>query len=76
MEHDLNQKASISIWTDKPKWCQPWTILLTGIFLIALTFVWPKLIWFSILTSILVALWWILFLVIAPAAYARDNQDI
>ncbi|WP_320676709.1 DUF6737 family protein [Prochlorococcus sp. MIT 1300] len=61
-----------SIWSQKPWWCQPWSILLTGILVI--TFSWLFFNSLIITTFVLagVVLWWWLFLIFAPNAYEAD----
>lgn len=63
--------ASASIWSQKPWWCQPWSILLTGVSAIAGSWVLFHSLWLSVPTSIGVGIWWLLFLVLVPAAYAN-----
>ncbi|XP_062020496.1 uncharacterized protein LOC133736904 [Rosa rugosa] len=59
-----------SVWDTKPSWCQPWTITLTGVLVIA--FSW--LILHSVLATgvvvFLIGLWWYIFLYSYPKAYA------
>ncbi|MFM7883374.1 MAG: DUF6737 family protein, partial [Microcystis panniformis] len=31
----MSNSKSDNVWNHKPRWCQPWSILLTGITLIA-----------------------------------------
>ena len=67
-----------SIWAHKPWWCQPWTILLTGV--VAVLFSWLLLNrwWITLPLGLAVLAWWTLFLVIVPAAWlqaARSNHS-
>ena len=64
----------LSFWEEKPFWCQPWSILLTGIIALAISFVLLHRIWFTVLFSIIIIFWWILFLVIAPSAYDQQKE--
>jgi heme/copper-type cytochrome/quinol oxidase subunit 2 len=64
-----------SIWTLKPWWCQPWSILTTGA-------VAPLASWWLLhrwwITAAVVAgvlVWWWLFLVLVPASYSRWKQE-
>ena len=58
-------------WDNKPYWCQPWTILITGVLLcLFIAFLFNNLL-ITILTVLLTVTWWILFLVIAPSAYKK-----
>ncbi|AAP99920.1 MULTISPECIES: DUF6737 family protein [Prochlorococcus] len=56
-------------WDSKPKWCQPWSIIITGVLSIIIIFVTFKNFWLTIIASFLITLWWILFLFIAPMIY-------
>ena len=59
-------------WDEKPIWCQPWSIILTGI-LICLSGIYIFNNYFiKIFVVIIISFWWYLFLYIAPRAY----QDI
>ena len=53
-------------------WCQPWSILLTG--LIAMLSSWLLLhrLWITVPVSGMVLIWWFVFLVLAPAAYRNQ----
>lgn len=59
------------LWSHKPWWCQPWSILLTGVAVVAGSWCWLRLWWLSLPLAAVVLLWWWLFLVLVPAAYAR-----
>ncbi|MBN8559502.1 hypothetical protein Q2T42_23175 [Leptolyngbya boryana CZ1] len=65
---------STNIWQYKPWWCQPWSILLTGICIIAGSwFVFTKL-WLTTLVAVPILAWMIFFLIIYPQqmqAYLR-----
>ncbi|ELR97473.1 DUF6737 family protein [Gloeocapsa sp. PCC 73106] len=56
----------INPWKYKPWWCQPWSILLTGIIVIFGSWEVTQLIWLSILVSLLILAWWSYFLLIWP----------
>lgn len=74
------QEAAVSVtsepnlWAEKPWWCQPWTILLTGIIIIAGSWLLLHRLWFSIPVAVVILAWWILFLVIAPTAYKNQSR--
>ncbi|HIK56743.1 MAG TPA: hypothetical protein IGS37_16475 [Synechococcales cyanobacterium M55_K2018_004] len=57
---------SPSIWTYKPWWCQPWSILLTGLGLIAGSWLLFHLWWLTLLVGLPVTAWMVYFLVIYP----------
>ena len=56
----------------KPWWCQPWSILLSGIAAIAGSWLLLGRLWITIPCAALVLLWWWLFLVLVPRAYRAD----
>jgi hypothetical protein len=58
-----------SLWSQKPWWCQPWSIVLTGVGLVGGSLLWPGRWWITVPLALAVLLWWWLFLVLAPAAY-------
>ena len=63
----MNTKSkSVNIWNYKPWWCQPWSILLTGIGIISLIWLLVKVIWVTLIISILISVWWIYFLILYP----------
>ncbi|MFM8674888.1 MAG: DUF6737 family protein [Vulcanococcus sp.] len=62
-----------SLWALKPWWCQPWSILLTGMAVVGGSWWWLRIWWLSLPLAVGVLLWWWLFLVVVPAAY-RDQK--
>jgi len=62
-----------SIWSLKPWWCQPWSIITTGVVVLAASLLWPARWWVSLVPGVLIGLWWLLFLVLVPSAWARDQ---
>lgn len=62
---------STNIWDYKPSWCQPWSIVLTGITITFGSWLVLHTFWITIGVSILVAIWWIYFLVLYPKAFAE-----
>ncbi len=61
-------------WQGKPFWCQPWSIILTGLFLIITAFTFLHNIIIDSLVSIFIIAWWYLFLFIAPQAFDEIIQ--
>jgi len=61
-----------SIWDEKPWWCQPWTILLTGIGMSAASWLMLQRWWITIPVVAAVLVWWWLFLVLVPRAYRGE----
>jgi hypothetical protein len=56
----------ISVWHYKPWWCQPWSILLTGLLVMGGSWLLFKTIWVTILVSIPVLAWMGFFLLVYP----------
>ena len=65
-----------SIWDLKPWWCQPWSIVTTGGLVVGVTLIWPGRLWFSLLVAAGVVAWWLLFLVLVPAAWKQEQADV
>ena len=58
-----------AFWSLNPWWCQPWSILLTGVLAIAGSWFLLHRWWISAPVAVAVLAWWGLFLVVVPAAY-------
>ncbi|XP_058073737.1 uncharacterized protein LOC131222613 [Magnolia sinica] len=59
-----------SVWDTKPSWCQPWTISLTGVMVIACSW---EILHSVIVTTVVLSLictWWYIFLYAYPKAYS------
>ena len=69
---DTNSKKSF--WDSKPYWCQPWSIISFGV--LVLIFSWKLFnnIIFTSIIGVLVFVWWILFLILAPNSYQVIND--
>ncbi len=66
----------VSIWQLKPWWCQPWSILLTGVLVVLATWALLKLWWLTAAAALLVAAWWAMFLVLVPAAWKQEQSGV
>jgi hypothetical protein len=64
-----------SLWSHKPWWCQPWTIVLSGVVAVAGSWLLLQRWWISVPLAVAVLLWWGLFLVVVPAAYRSQAQN-
>jgi hypothetical protein len=69
----MSEFQSSSIWQHKPWWCQPWTILLTGVTLISGSWLIFHLIWLTILVSIPILTWMIFFIIIYPKLVVKNE---
>ena len=64
-------------WSLKPLWCQPWSIISTGVLMVGGSWALLHRLWISLPLALGVVAWWLLFLVLVPAAYrsaAEANQ--
>ena len=68
----MTQAPDLSIWSQKPWWCQPWSILLTGVTVVSLSWLLFGRWWLSLVVALGVLLWWGLFLVVVPAAWRQE----
>jgi hypothetical protein len=57
---------NLNIWSYKPWWCQPWSIILTGILLIVGSWLLLKTLWITLPIATLIFLWWWYFLILYP----------
>jgi hypothetical protein len=74
-DHQPGQELPVvSIWQLKPWWCQPWSILLTGILVVLVSWVVLKLWWLTAAAALLITAWWALFLVMVPAAWKQEQS--
>lgn len=64
-----------TIWQHKPWWCQPWSIVLTGVVVVGGSWLILHRWWISAVVAAVVLVWWWLFLVLVPAAYRRGELD-
>lgn len=69
----LSEQKPVSPWSYKPWWCQPWSILLTGITLISASWLLFKTLWVTIVVSLPVLTWMVFFLIIWPKAMIRSG---
>ncbi|MGB3297761.1 MAG: DUF6737 family protein [Phormidesmis sp.] len=59
-----------SMWEMKPWWCQPWSIVLTGVTIPVASWLLLHTWWITLPIVGAIAVWWLLFLVLVPAQYA------
>lgn len=62
----ISEQKPISPWSYKPWWCQPWSILLTGISLISGSWLLLKTVWITVLVAIPLLAWMGFFLLLWP----------
>jgi len=64
-------EPSVTVWSYKPWWCQPWSILLTGIVLIGASWGLSHRIWVTILVAIPLLTWMGFFLILYPTWFRQ-----
>ncbi|RID43315.1 hypothetical protein BRARA_I00182 [Brassica rapa] len=60
-----------SVWDTKPSWCQPWTIMVTGLSIVVCSWVILHSVLVSSLAVGLVGAWWYIFLYSYPKSYSE-----
>ncbi len=71
----MSTNSKPKYWELKPLWCQPWSIIAFGIFLIFSTYYFSKNIFITSILIFIILIWWLLFLVLAPKLYIKSNED-
>ncbi|MBW4616286.1 MAG: hypothetical protein KME21_24030 [Desmonostoc vinosum HA7617-LM4] len=69
----MSKQKLLNPWNYKPWWCQPWSILLTGVTLISGSWLIFKTIWLTILISVPVLTWMSFFVFIWPQLMIRSG---
>lgn len=64
-----------SMWAIKPWWCQPWSIVLTGLAIPAGSWLLLHRLWITVPVAGVMLVWWLLFLVLVPAQYAAAVRE-
>ncbi|KAG2312103.1 hypothetical protein Bca4012_026635 [Brassica carinata] len=60
-----------SVWDTKPSWCQPWTIVVTGLSIVACSWAVLHSVLVSSLAVGLIGAWWYIFLYSYPKSYSE-----
>ncbi|MGD1903472.1 MAG: DUF6737 family protein [Geitlerinemataceae cyanobacterium] len=66
-----NTDRQTDIWATKPWWCQPWTIVLTGVAIVSGSWLVLHRVWLSAIVTVPIVLWWWTFLIIVPRSFAQ-----
>ncbi|MFO5490970.1 MAG: DUF6737 family protein [Cuspidothrix sp.] len=69
----MSEQQTISPWKYKPWWCQPWSIILTGVTLVTGIWLIFKIAWLTILVAIPLLIWMGFFLLIWPQLMIRSG---
>ena len=67
---DFSKLESSNIWDYKPAWCQPWSIILTGLMIIIGSWFVLHSVWLTIAIALPIVAWWVYFLIVYPQAFA------
>merc|ERR1711963_74307 len=59
------------VWKTKPAWCQPWTIVTTGLAIVSSSFLVFHSCVFTGVVAVPIAAWWYIFLAVYPTQYAQ-----
>ena len=70
MKQESNTEST-NVWDYKPGWCQPWSIILTGLTIITGSWLILHNVWLTVAISLPIVAWWVYFLVIYPQAFAE-----
>lgn len=73
MKNSIEQEK-FNPWNYKPWWCQPWSILLTGITIIGGSWLVFRIVWLTLIISIPILTWMGFFLVIWPKLMAESRM--
>ncbi len=63
-----------SVWQLKPWWCQPWSIVLTGLAIVGGSWLVLHLWWITAAVAVVIGAWWLLFLVLMPVAWKQAKE--
>ncbi|OUC16465.1 MAG: hypothetical protein B0A82_01500 [Alkalinema sp. CACIAM 70d] len=62
-----------TVWQYKPWWCQPWSIVLTGVTIIAGSWWLLRMVWVTVLVGFPIGLWMVYFVLIYPKLMADSG---
>jgi hypothetical protein len=62
----MKNSEDYNVWSEKPPWCQPWTILLSGSVIIVASWLPFHKWWLSLPVASVISLWWWYFLLAYP----------
>ena len=62
----MGDRTTPSVWSYKPWWCQPWSIMLTGVSLIAGSWLLFHRYWLTGIVALPISIWMGFFLIAWP----------
>ncbi|MEL6160691.1 MAG: DUF6737 family protein [Cyanobacteria bacterium J06554_11] len=69
------QNLPESMWQIKPWWCQPWSIVLTGLAISFASWLVLHRLWITLPIVGVIGIWWWLFLWLVPTQYAAAIRE-
>ncbi|KGF71666.1 hypothetical protein DO97_16510 [Neosynechococcus sphagnicola sy1] len=69
------ESKPVSPWSYKPWWCQPWSIVLTGVTLIGGSWLLLHIGWLTALIAVPVLTWMGFFVLVWPRLMAQIDID-
>ena len=68
------KQQPVEFWSLKPWWCQPWSIVMTGVAISTGSWILFQRVWFTTPVILAVLGWWLVFLVLVPRAYRHQGE--
>ncbi|MFP5271073.1 DUF6737 family protein [Coleofasciculus sp.] len=72
----MSVKDPLNPWNYKPWWCQPWSILLTGVVIITGSWVLAKTLWITLIVTTPILVWWFYFLWLWPRLLRLSSLEL
>ena len=73
LKPSVDQTDLPAFWSLKPWWCQPWSIIGTGVTIVAGSWLLLHRLWITLPAAAAVLIWWVLFLILVPTAYRKGE---
>jgi hypothetical protein len=70
----MPESTKMSVWDYKPWWCQPWSILLTGVSIIGGSWFLFHRYWVTGLVAVPILVWMGFFLLVYPRLMAEAGE--
>ncbi len=70
----LSTQKPLNPWNYKPWWCQPWSILLTGLAIVFGSWALTRSVWLTGLVGLPILVWWTYFLWLWPHLIRQSSH--
>ena len=70
----MDSNSKNKFWDLKPYWCQPWSIISFGNLVLIISWLLFNNIIITSILALIVLIWWIVFLIIAPRSYGLIHE--